>query len=128
MIAAVTPPTIRPVSGHVFRVERAGGPRWYMKYRLPDGRQVQRRIGPAWTSKRDGPPPGHFTKRGAQRVLDEALARARRGELGGVVRTKATLAEAAEEWLRYVQHDRQRKSSTVVDYRHMVNRINQELR
>jgi integrase len=127
VIGDMAPPIARPVSGHVFRVERARGARWYMKYRLPDGRQVQRLIGPAWTSKRDAPPPGYFTKRGAEQVLDEVLVRARRGELGGVVRTKATLAEAAAEWLRYVEHDRQRKASTVVDYRHMVNRIDREL-
>ncbi len=36
-------------SGHVFRVDRRRGPVWYAKYRLPDGRQVQRKIGPAWT-------------------------------------------------------------------------------
>ena len=36
-----------PVSGHVFRVERKRGPAWYAKYRLPGGRQVQRRLGPA---------------------------------------------------------------------------------
>jgi hypothetical protein len=42
-------PLARPVSGHVFRVERQRGPVWYAKYRLPDGRQVQRKLGPAWT-------------------------------------------------------------------------------
>ena len=36
----------RPPTGHVFRVERARGPVWYAKYRLPDGRQVQKKIGP----------------------------------------------------------------------------------
>ena len=35
------------VSGHVFRREGVRGPVWYAKYRLPDGRQRQRRIGPA---------------------------------------------------------------------------------
>ena len=38
--------------GHVHRVERRrGGPLWYVKYRLPDGRQVQRVLGPAWTQR-----------------------------------------------------------------------------
>ena len=36
-------------SGHVFRVDRRRGPVWYAKYRLPDGRQVQKKIGPAYT-------------------------------------------------------------------------------
>jgi hypothetical protein len=39
-----------PASGQVFRREGARGPVWYAKYRLPDGRQVQRRIGPAYTA------------------------------------------------------------------------------
>jgi len=33
----------RPMSGHVFLVDRQRGPQWYVKYRLPDGRQVQKR-------------------------------------------------------------------------------------
>ena len=40
---------MKPPTGHVFRVERARGPAWYTKYRLPDGRQVQKKLGPAWT-------------------------------------------------------------------------------
>lgn len=36
----------REVSGRVFRREgERSGPVWYAKYRLPDGRQVQRRSG-----------------------------------------------------------------------------------
>ena len=121
-----TPPA-SAVSGHVFRVERKRGPQWYMKYRLPDGRQVQQRIGPVWTSKREEPPAGYFTKRTAQAELDDTLAKARRGDLGGIAQTKATFAEAADEWLRYVEHDRERKRSTIVDYKHMVDRINDDL-
>jgi len=34
---------IKPPSGHVFRVERSRGPVCYAKYRLPNGRQVQRK-------------------------------------------------------------------------------------
>jgi integrase len=115
------------VSGHLLLKERKSGARWYMKYRLPDGRQVQRLIGPAWTSKREEPPVGYFTKPGAQVVLDDTLARARRGELGGVARTGARFCEAADEWLRYIERDRERKASTILDYRHMVGRLNEEL-
>jgi integrase len=108
----------RPVSGHVFRVERARGPAWYAKYRLPDGRQVQKKIGPAWT-QRGRPHAGYFTKRTAQAWLDETLAEARRGELAGMVRTGTTFSHAAEEWLRYVEQERACKPSTVKDYRNM---------
>ncbi len=34
-----------PPSGHVFRVDRMRGTVWYAKYRLPYGRQVQRKRG-----------------------------------------------------------------------------------
>jgi integrase len=108
----------RPVSGHVFRVERARGPAWYAKYRLPDGSQVQKKLGPAWT-QRGRPSAGYFTKRTAQAWLDETLSEARRGELAGMVRTGVTFAQAAEEWLRYVEQERACKPSTVKDYRNM---------
>src|SRR5215207_408899 len=101
-------------SGHVFRVERKRGPQWYAKYRLPDGRQVQRRIGPAWKGR------GYFTKRTAEAWLREVLDQARRGTLPGLVRTGVAFVEAADEWLRYVEHDRERKPSTVAGYRALV--------
>src|ERR1700685_4355142 len=103
---------IKPVSGHVFRVEGAPGPRWYAKYRLPDGPQVQKALGPAWTA-RGRPPDGYLTKRTADAWLRELLDQARRGTLPGMVRTGATFADAAAEWLRYVEEERGRKPSTV---------------
>ncbi len=80
---------IRVPTGHVLRVERARGPVWYAKYRLPDGRQVQKKLGPAWTD-RGRPPAGYFTKRLAEAWLRDALDQARRGTLPGLVRTGAT--------------------------------------
>src|SRR4051794_3746431 len=41
----------------------------------------------------------------------------RRGTLPGMVRTGATFADAAAEYLRYIEHDRGRKPSTVRGYR-----------
>ncbi len=52
----------RVISGHVFKVERERGAQWYAKYRLPEGRQVQRRIGPHWTDRKIEPPAGYYTK------------------------------------------------------------------
>jgi integrase len=108
-------PNIAPPSGHVFRVDRARGPVWYAKYRLPDGRQVQKKLGPAWI-ERGRPSAGHLTKRQAEAWLQDTLAEARRGTLPGLVRTGATFADAAEEFLRYVEHDRRRKATTVATY------------
>jgi integrase len=113
---------LRSPTGHVFRVERKREPCWYAKYRLPDGRQVQKKLGPAWTA-RGRPPAGYFTKRLADDWLQEKLADARRGILAGSVRTGATFADAAAEWLRYVEHDRDVKPSTLTDYRSVVSRL-----
>lgn len=106
-------------SGHVFRVERARGPVWYAKYRLPGGRQVQKKLGPAWT-ERGRPPAGYFTKRLAEDWLRDVLVSARRGTLASQVSTGATFADAAAEWLRYVEFDRERKPSTVQGYKAIV--------
>jgi integrase len=113
------PAQLSPPSGHVFRVERARGPVWYAKYRLPDGRQVQKKIGPAWTG-RGRPAAGYVTKRLAEDWLRSVLEEARRGTLPGAVRTGATFADAAAEWLRYIEHDRARKPSTVEGYHSIV--------
>ena len=44
-------------TGHVFRLEKARGPSWWAKYRLANGTQVKKKIGPAWTG-RGRPPSG----------------------------------------------------------------------
>lgn len=93
---------------------------WYAKYRLPDGRQLQRKLGPAW-SERGRPPAGYFTKRLADDWLRDVLDEARRGTLPGLVRTGATVADATAEYLRYIEHDRERKPSTVQGYRWIIN-------
>src|SRR4051812_23093032 len=78
--------TNQPISGHVYRHEAPRGPVWRAKYRLPDGRQVHRTIGPAWTD-RGRPRAGFFTKRTAQAWLRDVLDQARAGVLPGMVRT-----------------------------------------
>ena len=83
---------------------------------VPNGRQVQKKIGAAWT-ERGRPPAGYFTKRLAEAWLRDVLDQARRGTLPGMVRTGATFADAAAEYLRDIEHDRGRKPSTVRGYR-----------
>jgi integrase len=111
---------IQPPTGHVFRVERKRGSAWYAKYRLPDGRQIQRKIGPAWP-QRGRPPAGYYTKRLAEDWLRDVLDQARHGTLPGMVRTGATFADAAAEFLRYVEHDRALKPSTLRGYSSIVD-------
>jgi len=105
----------RPISGHVFRYDGARRSVWRAKYRLPDGRQVKKTLGPAWTA-RGRPPTGYFTKRTAEAWLRRTLAEAAAGSLFGTVRTGATVADACDEYLRYLERDRQRKPSTLRDY------------
>jgi integrase len=111
-----------PVSGHVFRKARKSGDRWMAKWRDAEG-QHQVVLGRVWT-KRGRPPEGYLTKQGAQRELDAILADARQSNLTSRPRRSSTVTfgEAAREWLRYVEHDRKRRASTVNDYRWIVER------
>jgi integrase len=82
-------------------------------------------LGKAWT-RRGKPAAGYLTKQGAKRELDAILADARQRQLVGPPRrvSSVTFAEAAREWLRYVEHDRKRRPSTITDYRWIVeNRL-----
>jgi integrase len=89
---------------------------WRAKYRLPDGRPVQRTIGPVWT-ERGRPPRGFYTRRTAEAWLQDILGQARLGTLPGMVRTGQTFALVVEEYLDYLARDRQRKPSTLRDAR-----------
>jgi len=100
-------------------VKRKRGSVWYVQYRLPDGRQVQKKLGPAWTGG-GRPPAGFFTKRTAERALRQILADADRGVLPGTTRTGATVKDAVEEWLRYVERERGVRATTVREYRSSV--------
>ena len=111
---------VRPASGHVFRVDRARGPVWFAKFRRPDGQQVQKRIGPAWT-QRGRPAEGTFTKRTAEAWLERVLVAADGGELPMQRRSGVTFAMAAAEWLRYCEHERACKPTTLRDYRHSLS-------
>jgi integrase len=80
------------------------------------------RIGPAWT-ERGRPAAGYFTKRLAEDWLRDVIDQARHGTLPGMVRTGATFADAAAEWLRYIEHDRGRKPSTLRGYRSTLSTV-----
>jgi integrase len=107
--------TTNPVSGHVRLANGKRGSSWYAKYRLPDGRQVQKRLGPAWTEK-TRPPSGYFTKRTAEAALQAILTDARRGTLAGLVKTGKTFRDASAEWLRHREHERAVRPSTMKEY------------
>jgi integrase len=111
-------------SGFVFRLEKTRGASWWAKYRLPDGTQVKRKIGPAWVG-RGRPAEGHFTKRLAEDWLHDRLEEVRResasalaapGPQSRTASTGVTFAEAAAEYLRFAEQDRGCKPSTVRGY------------
>lgn len=109
------------VTGHVKTVQRKRGSVFYLKYRLPSGRQVEKLLGPKWT-ERGRPPAGYFTDRTADHALQELLADARRGTLAGMDSIAGnTFHDACAEWLRYGEHDKQLAASTLSDYRSVVN-------
>jgi integrase len=107
-------------------VARRRGAVWYVKYRVPDPtrpgrvRQIEKLFGPDW-SERGAPPPGFYDRRTAQAALEAILTDARRGALD-LVSTGVTFEQAAIEWLRWDQHDRGWKRSTLVDRRSVLKR------
>ena len=118
-------------SGFVFRLEKTRGASWWAKYRLPDGTQVKRKIGPVWTG-RGRPAEGHFTRRLAEDWLHDRLEEVRReaaaavavpGPRSGAVRaasTSVTFADAAAEYLRFSEEDRGCKPTTLRNYRNAI--------
>jgi integrase len=111
-------------SGFVFRLEKTRGASWWAKYRLPDGTQVKRKIGPVWTG-RGRPAEGHFTKRLAEDWLHDRLEDLRASDvaasgLSAPARVSVTFAEAAAEYLRFSEEDRGCKPSTVRNYRNAI--------
>ena len=110
---------VRSVVGRVMSSARVRGPVSSVKFRLSDGRRAQTTIGPAWTEL-GRLASGYFTKRLVEDWLATLLDQARRGTLPGMVQTGATFADAGEEWLRDIEHDRGREPSTVRGCRSIV--------
>jgi integrase len=105
-------------TGYVRTIERKGGPVYYAKLKLADGTQPQRRLGRVWT-KRTRPPAGHLTRGMAEARLQAILA----GDdaLVNITPSHVTFKEACDELLRYLEHDKQRKRSTIRDARSTIN-------
>lgn len=118
-------PEQRPISGHVFKRKGKRGAVWYAKFRLPDGRQQKKRLGPDWTEKTT-PPEGSFTKATAQAQLDAILRQARAGTLPGLVQTGKTFHDASAEWLVYCENVRDCKASTLNDYRALASVLDRQ--
>src|SRR4051794_39134613 len=96
----------RAVTGHVHLRRGKRGNVFYLRCRLPSGEQVQRRLGPEWT-ERGRPPAGHYTRRMADAALRETLVDVGRSALTHK-RTGVTFEQAVNEWLHYVEYEKQR--------------------
>jgi integrase len=118
--AVASQPRASRVTGHVALVSRKRGSKWYMRYRLADGRKVQKCLGPAW-SKKGRPPEGYFTERTAEEALEAVLTDARRGALPGAIRSGVTFGDCCAEFLRYCEEVKKIDAGTVADYRGVID-------
>jgi integrase len=115
------------VTGHVKLRRGKNGAVWYLRYRLPDGQQRQRRLGDLCEGP-GRPPDGHYTRRTAKEALEETLVKARKGELPEQAAERearakeGSFAGAADEYLRFVEQVRKIDDKTVRDYRSICER------
>ena len=131
----------RKPAGHVFVAERQSGHVYFAKWRDGDG-QHQKRLGPAWVKPHgqtargaprwraaDGRKPGpqYMTPEDAREALAELLTAAPKTERIHDPHRRVTLRQAADEWLRYEEHEARVKHSTVMDYRNCADRLCREL-
>src|SRR5829696_1367503 len=107
-------------TGHTKLRRGKRGAVWYLRWRGPDGHQHQERLGPAWEAP-GRPPEGYYTKRTAQDALEALLADARRGTLAGMTKTGATFRDAAAEFIRYLEQNRQIDATTIKDYQGVID-------
>src|SRR4051812_20745696 len=102
-------------TGSLFvRTDAAGRASWYAKYRV-GGRQVKRRLG----ARREPGGTIGLTRGQAEAELRRLLSES---PAGAALREALSFAEAAERYLQHVEHVRERKRSTVQDYRIIVRR------
>ncbi len=113
------------VTGHLKLIERREGPVWHVKTRVPgrDPEQTTRRLAPAHVGG-GKPRAGELTRRQAQDALADLLADERR-KVGQRAYDHqpdgATFADAAAEYLHYVEQVRRIDPSTVRDYRGVID-------
>jgi integrase len=103
-------------TGHVRLEQRKrDGAAWYARIRRPDGSQLNRKLGRAWT-KKGRPADGYCTEQTANKALLLLLAEVEK-EAGTTPVRGITFGQAVDEWLRYSEYDRQVRASTFRDYK-----------
>jgi integrase len=129
--------SVRPVTCRS-RADRNGRV-WYALWRDADGRH-QRRLGPAhvrdsgrrtargaivwWAANGSKPSADHLTPAEADEALRELLADAVREPTDPRRKRREdhTFGEACDAWLTYVAHEKDRRPSTINDYRNALRR------
>ena len=122
-------------TGALVVAERNDGPVYLAKWRR-SGRQVKRRVGPAWLERpaddsgwvmrRGRVPEGYFDEKRATVRMAELIAEhdeeERAIEAGDRERRErgVTFRELAAEWLEHLRHERGAKPSTLSDYGYML--------
>jgi integrase len=109
-------------SGHLRTVSQKRADVWEVKIRPPHGKQFTKVLGKVWNGRTKAPE-GYLTKTQAQGVLRGMLVEADEGRLARTRAVGVTFATACDEYLRYVEHDRKRRVSTVRDYRSSITAI-----
>jgi integrase len=117
-------------AAHLLVVDRDRGPVYYAKWRLEDGTQVKRRLGPAWlersrsgdawTRRRGRPAPGFLTEKEAIVEMDR-VRREHEATIGRAHSPRRTFADVAEDWLQHGELKRGLKRSTLRDYRQVLD-------
>lgn len=116
-------------TAHLLVVHRDSGPIYYAKWRLKDGTQVKRRVGPAWLDRsragtwvrrRGRIAAGFLSEKDAivemDRLIDEHAA-----TIGRAHHPSRTFGDVAEDWLRHGERKRGLKRSTLRDYRQVLD-------
>lgn len=116
-------------TGALLVVNRDRGPVYYAKWRDSTGRQVKRRLGPAWLEgdggsgfrrRRGRVPEGCLDERAAMVAMGDAI-RTHEASLGEPrIDRAATFSDAAAVWLHHLEHVEGCKPSTLDDYGYML--------
>lgn len=124
----------QPTGALVIRTGDDGQAFYEAKWRRA-GRQVKRRVGPAWLdrngsdgwqARRGRVPAGWFDEKRATVRMAELIATHETEEAAAEERERerklrgATLRELAPEWLEYLEREKGAKPSTLLDYRYLL--------
>jgi integrase len=123
----------QPTGALVIRKGDDGQPFYEAKWRRA-GRQLKRRVGPAWLDadgqswrpRRGRVPAAWFDEKRATVRMAELIAEHDAAESAVEQRERerklrgATLRELASEWLEYLEHEKGAKPSTLLDYRYLL--------